>query len=125
MEGELGGPCRTSIGRLQIFPSWGRFEFLKRTSPVGRAPQEPSGEGIHFTLGWFRSLRTEGREGSEGLKQLIGGENYQTLTAPGTILREILQEIQRLRLEHEQASQPTPEKAQQNPMLLAELRLLR
>jgi hypothetical protein len=55
----------------------------------------------------------------------LGGENYQTLTAPGTILREILQEIQRLRLEHEQASQPTPEKAQQNPMLLAELRLLR
>ncbi|XP_065745398.1 dystrobrevin alpha isoform X13 [Phocoena phocoena] len=39
--------------------------------------------------------------------------------------REILQEIQRLRLEHEQASQPTPEKAQQNPTLLAELRLLR
>ncbi|KAM9570033.1 dystrobrevin beta-like isoform 12-T15 [Salvelinus alpinus] len=40
-------------------------------------------------------------------------------------LREILQEIQRLRLEHEQASQPSPEKAQQNPTLLAELRLLR
>uniref|UniRef100_H9FQV6 Dystrobrevin alpha isoform 13 n=1 Tax=Macaca mulatta TaxID=9544 RepID=H9FQV6_MACMU len=39
--------------------------------------------------------------------------------------REILQEIQRLRLEHEQASQPTPEKAHQNPTLLAELRLLR
>ncbi|KAM9570032.1 dystrobrevin beta-like isoform 11-T14 [Salvelinus alpinus] len=39
--------------------------------------------------------------------------------------REILQEIQRLRLEHEQASQPSPEKAQQNPTLLAELRLLR
>ncbi|XP_046729716.1 dystrobrevin beta-like isoform X2 [Silurus meridionalis] len=39
--------------------------------------------------------------------------------------REILQEIQQLRLEHEQASQPTPEKAQQNPTLLAELRLLR
>ncbi|XP_038665207.1 dystrobrevin alpha isoform X11 [Scyliorhinus canicula] len=39
--------------------------------------------------------------------------------------REILQEIQRLRLEHEQASQPTPEKAQQNPTLLAELRILR
>ena len=44
----------------------------------------------------------------------------------GSLLsREILQEIQRLRLEHEQASQPTPEKAQQNPTLLAELRLLR
>ncbi|XP_041102004.1 dystrobrevin alpha-like isoform X28 [Polyodon spathula] len=39
--------------------------------------------------------------------------------------REILQEIQRLRLEHEQASQHSPEKAQQNPTLLAELRLLR
>ncbi|XP_048867341.1 dystrobrevin alpha isoform X5 [Brienomyrus brachyistius] len=39
--------------------------------------------------------------------------------------REILQEIQRLRLEHEQASQPPPDKAQQNPTLLAELRLLR
>ncbi|KAM9308362.1 dystrobrevin alpha [Gastrophryne carolinensis] len=39
--------------------------------------------------------------------------------------REILQEIQRLRIEHEQASQPTPEKAHQNPTLLAELRLLR
>uniref|UniRef100_A0A8B9LH29 Dystrobrevin, beta b n=1 Tax=Astyanax mexicanus TaxID=7994 RepID=A0A8B9LH29_ASTMX len=42
-----------------------------------------------------------------------------------TVSMEILQEIQRLRLEHEQASQPTPEKAQQNPTLLAELRLLR
>ncbi|KAM8810020.1 dystrobrevin beta [Eudromia elegans] len=39
--------------------------------------------------------------------------------------REILQEIQRLRLEHEEASQPTPEKAPQSPTLLAELRLLR
>ncbi|XP_076872628.1 dystrobrevin, beta a isoform X3 [Brachyhypopomus gauderio] len=39
--------------------------------------------------------------------------------------REILQEIQRLRVEHEQACRPTPEKAQQNPTLLAELRLLR
>ncbi|XP_025026637.1 dystrobrevin alpha isoform X4 [Python bivittatus] len=39
--------------------------------------------------------------------------------------REILQEIHRLRLEHEQASQTTPEKAAQNPTLLAELRLLR
>ncbi|KAM9495972.1 dystrobrevin, beta a isoform 3-T6 [Clarias gariepinus] len=39
--------------------------------------------------------------------------------------REILQEIQRLRVEHEQVSQPSPEKAQQNPTLLAELRLLR
>ncbi|KAG8442086.1 hypothetical protein GDO86_011033 [Hymenochirus boettgeri] len=39
--------------------------------------------------------------------------------------REILQEIQRLRIEHEQASQPTLEKGQQNPTLLTELRLLR
>ncbi|XP_056148499.1 LOW QUALITY PROTEIN: dystrobrevin alpha [Lampris incognitus] len=39
--------------------------------------------------------------------------------------REILQEIQRLRLQHEQASQPPPDKGPQNPTLLAELRLLR
>ncbi|XP_030218629.1 dystrobrevin alpha isoform X10 [Gadus morhua] len=39
--------------------------------------------------------------------------------------REILQEIQRLRIQHEQASQPTVDRNQQNPTLLAELRLLR
>ncbi|KAJ3606156.1 hypothetical protein NHX12_025677 [Muraenolepis orangiensis] len=39
--------------------------------------------------------------------------------------REILQEIQRLRIQHEQASQPPADKNQQNPTLLAELRLLR
>ncbi|XP_051731213.1 dystrobrevin, beta a isoform X1 [Ctenopharyngodon idella] len=39
--------------------------------------------------------------------------------------REILQEIQRLQAEHEQACQPTPERVQQNPTLLAELRQLR
>ncbi|XP_041698245.1 dystrobrevin alpha isoform X2 [Coregonus clupeaformis] len=39
--------------------------------------------------------------------------------------REILQEIQRLRVQHEQASQPPTSTSQQNPTLLAELRLLR
>ncbi|KAM8838428.1 dystrobrevin alpha [Synchiropus picturatus] len=39
--------------------------------------------------------------------------------------REILQEIQRLRLQHQEASQPPPDRAQQNPTLLAELRHLR
>ncbi|TRY90226.1 hypothetical protein DNTS_005831, partial [Danionella cerebrum] len=39
--------------------------------------------------------------------------------------KEILQEIQRLRQQHEEASQPPIDKSQQNPMLLAELRLLR
>ncbi|XP_061878489.1 dystrobrevin alpha [Entelurus aequoreus] len=39
--------------------------------------------------------------------------------------REILQEIQRLRVQHEEASQPPPDSGQQNPTLLAELRLLR
>ncbi|XP_037537569.1 dystrobrevin alpha [Nematolebias whitei] len=39
--------------------------------------------------------------------------------------REILQEIQRLRLQHEEASQTPPDKGQQNPTLLAELRHLR
>jgi len=36
-----------------------------------------------------------------------------------------LQEIQRLRQQHEEASQPPLDKNQQNPTLLAELRLLR
>ncbi|KAL0966207.1 hypothetical protein UPYG_G00292300 [Umbra pygmaea] len=39
--------------------------------------------------------------------------------------REILQEIQRLRVQHEQACQPPTVTTQQNPTLLAELRLLR
>ncbi|XP_063076576.1 dystrobrevin alpha isoform X2 [Engraulis encrasicolus] len=39
--------------------------------------------------------------------------------------REILQEIQRLRQQHAQASILPPDKGQQNPTLLAELRLLR
>lgn len=39
--------------------------------------------------------------------------------------REILQEIQRLRQQHDEASQPLADKSQQNPTLLAELRLLR
>lgn len=41
------------------------------------------------------------------------------------VWREILQEIQRLRQQHEEASHPPYDKNQQNPMLLAELRLLR
>ncbi|XP_044076453.1 dystrobrevin alpha isoform X9 [Siniperca chuatsi] len=44
---------------------------------------------------------------------------------PYSTKKEILQEIQRLRLQHEEASQPPPDKGQQNPTLLAELRLLR
>uniref|UniRef100_A0A671KM78 Dystrobrevin n=1 Tax=Sinocyclocheilus anshuiensis TaxID=1608454 RepID=A0A671KM78_9TELE len=39
--------------------------------------------------------------------------------------KEILQEIQRLRQQHEEASQPPLDKSQQKPTLLAELRLLR
>ncbi|XP_076826405.1 dystrobrevin alpha isoform X2 [Brachyhypopomus gauderio] len=39
--------------------------------------------------------------------------------------KEILQEIQRLRQQHDEASQPQDDKGQQNPALLAELRQLR
>ncbi|TSL82587.1 Dystrobrevin alpha [Bagarius yarrelli] len=39
--------------------------------------------------------------------------------------KEILQEIQRLRQQHDEASEPLADKSQQNPTLLAELRLLR
>lgn len=71
------------------------------------------------------SLRTEGKGGTEGVKTSNGKTELSDTNSASCHLREILQEIQRLRLEHEQASQPTPEKAQQNPTLLAELRLLR
>lgn len=73
-------------------------------------------------LGWHC------QEGLEGLHRRSGAVQALTLASFHLLCpwpREILQEIQRLRLEHEQASQPTPEKAQQNPTLLAELRLLR
>uniref|UniRef100_A0A8C9FIR0 Uncharacterized protein n=1 Tax=Pavo cristatus TaxID=9049 RepID=A0A8C9FIR0_PAVCR len=69
-------------------------------------------------------------ETSSSVSVLIKGRCFPSVVFQGLVClfpfpREILQEIQRLRLEHEQASQPTPEKAQQNPTLLAELRLLR
>jgi hypothetical protein len=60
-----------------------------------------------------------------GASMSVSWETTDTGSYLPSLPREILQEIQRLRVEHEQASQPTPEKAQQNPTLLAELRLLR
>ncbi|XP_053106490.1 dystrobrevin beta isoform X4 [Hemicordylus capensis] len=71
---------------------------------VGNAPRPPTDLGFNF-------------DANKQQRQLIAELENKN--------REILQEIQRLRLEHEQASQPTPEKAQQNPTLLAELKLLR
>ncbi|KFV78632.1 Dystrobrevin beta, partial [Struthio camelus australis] len=71
---------------------------------AGSAPRPPTDLGFNF-------------DANKQQRQLIAELENKN--------REILQEIQRLRLEHEQASQPTPEKAQQNPTLLAELRLLR
>ncbi|XP_062429350.1 dystrobrevin beta isoform X4 [Rhea pennata] len=71
---------------------------------AGSAPRPPADLGFNF-------------DANKQQRQLIAELENKN--------REILQEIQRLRLEHEQASQPTPEKAQQNPTLLAELRLLR
>lgn len=47
------------------------------------------------------------------------------VTNSTAVHREILQEIQRLRQQHDEASQPLADKSQQNPTLLAELRLLR
>uniref|UniRef100_A0A8C3TZ43 Dystrobrevin n=1 Tax=Catharus ustulatus TaxID=91951 RepID=A0A8C3TZ43_CATUS len=71
---------------------------------AGNAPRPPADLGFSF-------------DANKQQRQLIAELENKN--------REILQEIQRLRLEHEQASQPTPEKAQHNPTLLAELRLLR
>nr|XP_044990719.1 dystrobrevin alpha isoform X7 [Jaculus jaculus] len=76
------------------------------SSSVSNPAQQRSAPDISFTI-----------DANKQQRQLIAELENKN--------REILQEIQRLRLEHEQASQPTPEKAQQNPTLLAELRLLR
>lgn len=79
-------------------------------------------EGGCFTSGSFGN-RTRLVEATVLALEVLTGKSKLFLSS--VLSREILQEIQRLRLEHEQASQPTPEKAQQNPTLLAELRLLR
>ncbi|XP_037247163.1 dystrobrevin beta isoform X2 [Falco naumanni] len=107
----------TYVSRLQsgarVLDSPGRLDEEHRliaryaarlAAEAGNAPRPPTDLGFSF-------------DANKQQRQLIAELENKN--------REILQEIQRLRLEHEQASQPTPEKAQQNPTLLAELRLLR
>uniref|UniRef100_A0A8C0IBK9 Dystrobrevin n=1 Tax=Bubo bubo TaxID=30461 RepID=A0A8C0IBK9_BUBBB len=107
----------TYVTRLQsaarVLDSPGRLDEEHRliaryaarlAAEAGNAPRPPTDLGFSF-------------DANKQQRQLIAELENKN--------REILQEIQRLRLEHEQASQPTPEKAQQNPTLLAELRLLR
>ncbi|KAM4680798.1 dystrobrevin beta isoform 2-T2 [Amazona ochrocephala] len=107
----------TYVTRLQsgarVLDSPGRLDEEHRliaryaarlAAEAGNAPRPPADLGFSF-------------DANKQQRQLIAELENKN--------REILQEIQRLRLEHEQASQPTPEKAQQNPTLLAELRLLR
>ncbi|XP_063186905.1 dystrobrevin beta isoform X2 [Chroicocephalus ridibundus] len=121
----LGEPCRSGDGdrnaaspregcsRQSVLDSPGRLDEEHRliaryaarlAAEAGNAPRPPTDLGFSF-------------DANKQQRQLIAELENKN--------REILQEIQRLRLEHEQASQPTPEKAQQNPTLLAELRLLR
>ncbi|XP_069706750.1 dystrobrevin beta isoform X3 [Phaenicophaeus curvirostris] len=106
----LGKPSRSSNG---VLDSPGRLDEEHRliaryaarlAAEAGSAPRPPTDLAFSF-------------DANKQQRQLIAELENKN--------REILQEIQRLRLEHEQASQPTPEKAQQNPTLLAELRLLR
>ncbi|XP_069706749.1 dystrobrevin beta isoform X2 [Phaenicophaeus curvirostris] len=107
----LGKPSRSSNG--SVLDSPGRLDEEHRliaryaarlAAEAGSAPRPPTDLAFSF-------------DANKQQRQLIAELENKN--------REILQEIQRLRLEHEQASQPTPEKAQQNPTLLAELRLLR
>ncbi|RXM29249.1 Dystrobrevin alpha [Acipenser ruthenus] len=82
-----------------------------------QAQQQRAASDIAFTL-----------DANKQQRQLIAELESKNRRVPFPnlfLVLEILQEIQRLRLEHEQASQSSPEKAQQNPTLLAELRLLR
>ncbi|XP_074438369.1 dystrobrevin beta isoform X3 [Larus michahellis] len=104
---------REGCSRQSVLDSPGRLDEEHRliaryaarlAAEAGNAPRPPTDLGFSF-------------DANKQQRQLIAELENKN--------REILQEIQRLRLEHEQASQPTPEKAQQNPTLLAELRLLR
>ncbi|XP_054035789.1 dystrobrevin beta isoform X2 [Dryobates pubescens] len=104
---------KRSRSRDSVLDSPGRLDEEHRliaryaarlAAEAGNAPRPPTDLGFSF-------------DANKQQRQLIAELENKN--------REILQEIQRLRLEHEQASQPTPEKAQQNPTLLAELRLLR
>nr|XP_019957590.1 PREDICTED: dystrobrevin alpha-like [Paralichthys olivaceus] len=80
------------------------------------APHLFKGRGLNYNLDVADRLADE--------HALIGLYVNLLQNNPNTC-REILQEIQRLRVQHEEASQPPPDKGQQNPTLLAELRLLR
>uniref|UniRef100_A0A8C0C1S9 Dystrobrevin alpha n=1 Tax=Buteo japonicus TaxID=224669 RepID=A0A8C0C1S9_9AVES len=109
----LSSPGMSNISRRSVLDSPGRLDEEHRliaryaarlAAEAGNAPRPPTDLGFSF-------------DANKQQRQLIAELENKN--------REILQEIQRLRLEHEQASQPTPEKAQQNPTLLAELRLLR
>uniref|UniRef100_A0A8C8AGF7 Dystrobrevin n=1 Tax=Otus sunia TaxID=257818 RepID=A0A8C8AGF7_9STRI len=113
-EKDLGVLIDKQLNRSQhVLDSPGRLDEEHRlitryaarlAAEAGNAPRPPTDLGFSF-------------DANKQQRQLIAELENKN--------REILQEIQRLRLEHEQASQPTPEKAQQNPTLLAELRLLR
>uniref|UniRef100_A0A8C7UD99 Dystrobrevin n=1 Tax=Oncorhynchus mykiss TaxID=8022 RepID=A0A8C7UD99_ONCMY len=80
--------------------------YAARLASDGAAVQQRVPNDISFTL-----------DANKQQRQLIAELESKN--------REILQEIQRLRVQHEQASQPPTGTAQQNPTLLAELRLLR
>ncbi|KAJ8275333.1 hypothetical protein COCON_G00099580 [Conger conger] len=101
-----------------------------RDSPAERDPRsgqpEPTGRGASPHRLAAEASNTAQRPPTDlGFNFDANKQQRQLIAELENKNREILQEIQRLRLEHEQASQPTPEKAQQNPTLLAELRLLR
>uniref|UniRef100_A0A8C6MJF0 Dystrobrevin, alpha n=1 Tax=Nothobranchius furzeri TaxID=105023 RepID=A0A8C6MJF0_NOTFU len=82
---------------------------------------------VHLTPpAWFHQQAQEQRDPTDLPYSLDTNKQQRQLIAElESKNREILQEIQRLRLQHEEASQPPPDKGQQNPTLLAELRHLR
>ncbi|KAJ0008577.1 hypothetical protein NQD34_015992 [Periophthalmus magnuspinnatus] len=98
-----------------------RFISVNGTFSVSIPVKNESG----FSMFYFSVLQQQCPPTDLGFNFDANKQQRQLIAELENKNREILQEIQRLRLEHEQASQPTPEKAQQNPTLLTELRLLR
>ncbi|XP_060133841.1 dystrobrevin alpha isoform X9 [Zootoca vivipara] len=105
-KGLLDSPNRLDEEHRLIARYAARLAAETTSSQLQQQPQQRGAPDISFSI-----------DANKQQRQLIAELENKN--------REILQEIHRLRLEHEQASQPTPEKAAQNPTLLAELRLLR
>lgn len=90
--------------------------------PVSLSGHEQTTEATHC---WTGKQKQVMQNLAQKQRSIFACALVKQVTYCNAVYREILQEIQRLRQQHDEASQPLVDKSQQNPTLLAELRLLR